>query len=173
MDGCPAGGGRLMGAVRAEKGCRRPSLLVSWAEDVKVMIRPALAVHHCRPSLQGGRRIPSGELTQRQGTHPTSDGKHYMMAESEAFNELWAVEVRAEVQPSDNGTDVSSPLSRFLSHACEAQPGTRREQGIKLLSWSRHANLPTPCKLGNKLRFFRCLPETWICRENVGHLVNC
>lgn len=68
MGGGPPGGSRLMGAVKAEQGCRRPSLLVSSARSVEVMIRPVLAVYHSLPSLQGEGLILSGELTQNAST---------------------------------------------------------------------------------------------------------
>lgn len=57
-------------------------------------IRPALAVYHGLPSLRGEGLILSGELIQHpgtageEGTRPLPDRKHYMIQESEAFNEL-------------------------------------------------------------------------------------
>lgn len=80
-------------------------------------IRPALAVYHGLPSLQGEGLILSGELIQHagtageEGTHPLPDRKHYMMQESEAFNELLRRADQGEVPPLHNRTNVSPTLA--------------------------------------------------------------
>lgn len=66
----PPGGNRPMRAVRLRQGCRRSSLLVSWAQNVELLIRPALAIYHSLPSLQGEGLILTQELK-----HPGPAGK--------------------------------------------------------------------------------------------------
>lgn len=79
-----------MGAVRAEQGRRRSSLLVSPAQSVEVMIRRALAIYHLLPSQQAGILPPLQHSSTAgvEGTDPVSGRKPYMMQKGEAFNEL-------------------------------------------------------------------------------------
>lgn len=79
-----------MGAVKAEQGSRRSSLLVSPAQSVEVMIRQASAIYHLLPSQQAQGLPPpqhSGSAGV-EGTHPVSGRKLYMMQKGKAFNEL-------------------------------------------------------------------------------------
>lgn len=79
-----------MGAVRAEQGRRRSSLLVSSAQSVEVMIRLASAIYHLLPSqwTQGLPPLQHSGTAGVEGTHPVSGRKLYMMQKGKAFNEL-------------------------------------------------------------------------------------
>lgn len=79
MSGCPLGSGMPRGAFRTAQGHCGPSLLVSSAQTIEVMIRPVLAICHLLPSLREEGFILSEELTQHPGT-AGKEGTHYMMA---------------------------------------------------------------------------------------------
>lgn len=63
------------------------------------------------------------------------------MQETEAFNELRGEQVEVKVLPSDNGINVSSSFSCFISPACKTVP-YRENISHKYLSPSE---LPTAC----------------------------
>lgn len=79
-----------MGAVRAEQGRRRSSLLVSPTQSVEVMIRQALAIYHLLPSQQaeGLPPLQHSATAGVEGTDPVSGRKLYVTQKGKAFNEL-------------------------------------------------------------------------------------
>lgn len=79
-----------MGAVRAEQGRSRSSLLVSPAQSIEVMIRRASAIYHLLLSQQAEGLSPLHHSSTAgvEGTDPVSDRKRYMMQKGKAFNEL-------------------------------------------------------------------------------------
>ena len=92
-----------------------------------------------------------------------SDSEQHMMQQSTAFNELWREQVRVEVLPVNNGTNVSS--------SCEAHGP--RCRGDKAADSYLHHIMQISDSPWNQQHtvFIGCQPETQVCRENVGHMV--
>lgn len=172
-----------MGAFRAEEGRRRPSLLVFWAPSVEVTIRPALAVYHGLPSLRGEGLILSGELIQHpgtageEGTRPLPDRKHYMIQESEAFNELWGEPIRVRCRPYIIAPVYLRSLSGKSVKRCLGSTGSESQTQISIISckfqaFSQLSACPRPesvekCRSHGKLfNFHEDKQDNGICSAN-------
>lgn len=129
----------------AEQGRRGPPLLVSDRRGNDNASVDCLSL--CRESCVFFLRNYHSIRAQRVNGEETSYRiRNPIMPANDFFNELRGEQVRVEVLPWDNGTNVAFP-----PHASSVMPVTmfplmQGEQGIKLIFWSYRANFRLPLK---------------------------